>query len=141
MATTFTPEIQAMMDRQARENAIKAPSNPSGKYVTDAKTGIESYATSNGVPGQAGYTYNTYGKDSVFDPLGKNYNGIVANSNGKIALSDLDNSSANGFTDAYNLANNQNNIPQTTQQYQQPIYSAPQVYDPTNDINSLKAYQ
>lgn len=39
---------------------------------------------------------------SVFDPLSPNYNAIVANSGGKISLSDLDSSQPNGLSPSYN---------------------------------------
>lgn len=67
-------------------------------YVTNAK-GQTNWETSPG---------NTVLKDSVFDPGSKNYNATVANSGGKIALSDLDSGSPNGLSAAYNAGNGAN---------------------------------
>ena len=65
-------------------------------YVTNAQ-GQTTYQTSPG---------NTVAKDSVFDPLSKNYNAQVANSNGKISLGDLNSANANGLSSYYNGTNN-----------------------------------
>jgi hypothetical protein len=64
-------------------------------YVTNAQ-GQTTYQTSPG---------NTVAKDSVFDPLSKNYNAQVANSNGKISLGDLNSANANGLSSSYNGTN------------------------------------
>lgn len=82
MATVFTPWLQ---------EAIKAQSKPSAQYVTNQNGQTTSQYTS------GNSTYNV-AKDSVFDPLSKNYNAQVANSGGTISLSGPNGSAGSGAT-------------------------------------------
>ena len=79
----------------AIDRAVTNTTRPDAQYVANQYGQITSQYT------QGNATYNVL-KDSVFDPLSKNYNALVANSNGKITLSDLDSSTANGLSPAYN---------------------------------------
>lgn len=71
------------------------PKTPTAQYVTNPKGQTTSQYS------QGTSTYNVL-PGSVQDPLSKNYNALVANSNGKITLADLDSSSPTGLSPAYN---------------------------------------
>ena len=100
-------------------------------YVTNAK-GQTTWETSPG---------NTVLKDSVFDPGSKNYNAQVANSGGKISLSNLDSSTVSGLSPNYNgIAGSGNPAASGGVGISQPSYGAgqPSIQD---SINALKQAQ
>lgn len=136
LATVNTPAIQAIIDKQTRESAAAAAKptnatsvvNQNGQRTTQYSQGNSTY---NVLPG------------SVFDPLSPNYNAVVANSNGKISLSDLDSSSPTGLGKNYNGTNGSGSTassirqamsqPSTIQSVSQPMSYQPIISQSTID--------
>jgi hypothetical protein len=96
-----TGSYEAMRAEQSGggSSVSSAPSQttPQAQYVTNNKGQTTSQYT------QGNTRYDVM-PDSVFDPLSKNYNALVANSGGKITLADLDSSTASGLSANYNGA-------------------------------------